>query len=157
MHRDEPYEQFGRVQREKLRGEIAAASLSDPFILKVEHDKDSYSIQVYLDNDQLKHQPSEYPIGNRKVAKGSTFSPPCDYAWHKAATLPVIAEHVADRLRAGKLAQGDLFFPSVQSQTFSTRVDKERAPKSIDFHFEGLYLLEGKLVVAACHCYPPYK
>jgi hypothetical protein len=39
---------------------------------------DHHGISVNLDTDQLKHQPSEYPIGTRQTSGGTKYSRRCD-------------------------------------------------------------------------------
>jgi len=154
MESDNPFLRAGPGQRAALAASIAAESRRNPYALKAQYKGKEYDIHVYLDIDQLKHQPPGHPIGSRSTGGGSKFKPPCDYAWHKVATLPVVAEHVRDLLEAGKLPSNDRFFPSVQKKEFDTARDGDIAKKSIPFHFEAVYFLEGDLVIAACHCYP---
>ncbi len=96
-------------------------------------------IDVYLDNDQNKHQPQDHPIGTRQVKKGNTFK--TDYAtpaWHRTNTLVHMGQWAQE---LGGMQEGQ------KTQHGQFRVVNE-------IHYEGFCLYaQGKKYVFF-HCYP---
>lgn len=90
----------GRIKR-KLESDRAGVSLSSDDLdfegifasqfpeMMVPED---FSFRADLDLAQEKHQPRDFPIGDRKCKKGSTFSKELvpDGEWHRRNTLPIM-------------------------------------------------------------------
>lgn len=98
-------------------------------------------IDVFLDIDQLKHQPQQFPIGTRQVRGGNKFNPAQagSAAWHIANTLVHMQDWAANlpELRIGE-------------QQYHGQA---RPVKGI--HYEGycVKLPDGRKLVLF-HCYP---
>lgn len=94
-------------------------------------------VDVRLDNDQLKHQHQDNPIGTRIKGGGNRFNATCDAQWHIDTTLAHMAAW-ADGLR---LVEGQKVFHGQ-----ATPVD--------GIHYEGFCLLAGAVKYVLFHCYP---
>ena len=96
-------------------------------------------IQVYLDVDQLKHQPLKYPIGTRQTKSGNTFNPSNSgsSSWHISNTLKYMAGWAASLdLEEGKKQFHGQFKPVN------------------GIHYEGYCILLGGTKYVLFHCYP---
>lgn len=100
-------------------------------------------IEVYLDIDQLKHQPILYPIGSRQTKAGNTFKPPTygSKTWHRSNTLVHMADW-ADSL--GVMAEGQREFHGQSTPVGS-------------IHYEGYCLFANGKKYVLFHCYPANK
>ena len=95
-------------------------------------------VEVHLDNDQLKHQHPDHPIGTRTVSGGNLFTTVATTAWHEANTLVHMADWAAGL--AG-MAEGD-------------KREHGQARPVNDIHYEGFCLMAGGQKYVAFHCYP---
>ena len=100
-------------------------------------------IEVYLDIDQLKHQPTQYPIGSRQTKGGNTFKPPAygSKDWHRSNTLV----HMADWAESlGDMEEGQREFHG-------------QATPVGGIHYEGYCLFAKGKKYVLFHCYPADK
>lgn len=100
-----------------------------------------YTLDVYLDIDQLKHQPIGQKIGTRVTSAGNTFKD-ASKDWHKGKTLV----HMRDWAKGLPLGADG-------SKTYhgqATPVD--------EIHYEGYCLFVGTTNrIVSFHCYPANK
>lgn len=99
---------------------------------------DSPAVYVQLDNDQLKHQPQNAPIGTRHASGGTKFGKFATEDWHLSNTLPVMREW-ADGLR--DMQNGD-------------RREHGQKQAVDDIHYEGFCLMVDDKKYVSFHCYP---
>jgi hypothetical protein len=127
----------GARKIDAARARLATAQREAPGVQIVRR-----GVIVNLDTDQLKHQPTGYPIGTRDV--GGTKWPASlgpDAAWHRANTLPVIGDWAADL----DMEDGD-DVPTKQSIAMSD-----------GNHYEGFCVQVDGQKYVFFHCYPPYS
>lgn len=96
------------------------------------------TIDVRLDIDQLKHQPSNAPIGTRIKGGGNRFVSTCTAAWHQANTMAYMGQW-ANTLAGMK--EGDQKFHG-------------QATPVNGIHYEGFCLLASGKKYVLFHCYP---
>jgi hypothetical protein len=98
-------------------------------------------VEVWLDNDQLKHQPIGTPIGTRVTSGGNKFkSSNASKAWHQANTLPHMAQWAAG---LGRMYEGESIMHG------------QGMPVN-EIHYEGFCLFSGGKKYAFFHCYPAH-
>lgn len=121
------------IEENKLKAEAAHTAT---YLVNGEH------IVVMLDNDQLKHQPREHPIGTRR-AEGTKFpAQKASPSWHEDNTMKVMAAWAANTqlVVGGKVAfkQGDKYLLNC----------------GLAVSFEGNYLNINHKKYVLFHCYP---
>ena len=114
-------------------------SLRDATAVMITREDRKPPIDVYLDTDQLKHQPPEHKIGTRVARGGTKFTvEEASPEWHCQNTLAYMAEWAHE---LGAMAEGQkVYFGQKQNVN--------------GIHYEGYCLLaEGRKNVLF-HCYP---
>lgn len=99
---------------------------------------DSAAVYVQLDNDQLKHQPPNAPIGTRQTHGGTKFGVFATADWHRNHTMVYMREWARE---LGEMREGQAIFHG-QAQI----VD--------DIHYEGFCLYAQDKKYVSFHCYP---
>jgi hypothetical protein len=97
-----------------------------------------HGVDTRLDNDQLKHQPKAYPIGNRHKGGGNRFNDTADSAWHILTTLDYMADWAKKLVGMG---QGEI------------RYHGQAIPVG-GIHYEGYCLMATGAKYVIFHCYP---
>ncbi|MES2826433.1 MAG: hypothetical protein V4732_22790 [Pseudomonadota bacterium] len=96
------------------------------------------TIVVMLDNDQLKHQPREHPIGNRQDEGEKFPAHKASPAWHEDNTMQFMALWAANTpmKEGGKLAfkQGDKYLVGTLPVSFEGSCQKLNNEKYVLFH-----------------------
>jgi hypothetical protein len=95
-------------------------------------------VDVRLDNDQLKHQHADNPIGTRHKGGGNRFDTTCDATWHQTVTMAYMAAW-ANGL--GAMNPGDQVFHG------------QLVPVN-NVHYEAFCLFAGGQKYVLYHCYP---
>jgi hypothetical protein len=95
-------------------------------------------VDVRLDTFQLKHQHRRHPIGTRHKGGGNRFDDTCDIAWHRAVTLPYMAQW-ANNL--GAMIEGE------------ERYHGQAIPVN-NVHYEAHCLFANGQKYVLFHCYP---
>ena len=145
----------GKKQGQKHDDGVAVAGVGPASATLTQAKKDATAVtktvsgvEVYLDIDQLKHQPAKHPIGTRKKGGGTKFDPrektegseheQGSPEWHKEITMEYI----------GKWAAGlnDLVEDVKEYHGQGEAHDK--------IHYEGYCLLSGGKKYVFFHCYP---
>ncbi|MES2676543.1 MAG: hypothetical protein V4660_20060 [Pseudomonadota bacterium] len=99
------------------------------------------TIEVMLDNDQMKHQPRSVPIGTR-VAEGEKFpTHKASKAWHEDNTMRFMALWAANT-------------PLVEGGRESFNQGEKYLVDTLGISFEGTYLVLNNEKYVLFHCYP---
>lgn len=135
-------EERRRIAESIVRAGIEEDSLRAQAAHTATYSVDGEIIVVMLDNDQLKHQPKEHPIGNRR-AEGTKFPVAnASRVWHEDNTMKFMAAWAAN---TALIIGGTLAFK---------QGEKYLLENGLAVSFEGNYKNINHRKYVLFHCYP---